>query len=485
MTVVAFLSLAVLGLSVLLPVPAAQAVCDGFCFRMQVTIGDDATVISGKARDFVVAGASGVVGAGETGAKSPDDRLTTDEGSNAKVLKIAAGEDTINLGEKAVPLGEMREKPEVSKNEPAAGKKSKPGDLFDLKIEKRKPSNIKITIGDEEYGDGKDVVRFGEDIFVAEGDTIDGDAVSIGGSVTVNGTVMGDCVAIGGVITMGPTGVIEGDGVSVGGSIDRAPGSVLKGDEVVTGGHIPEWLLRGGWPKHGITGLRFFGLAFAVGKAIVVIFVAWIILLLARNRVKNTSDKAKSSLLASFGVGLLVIVLTPIAMVLLCITLIGILVAILLPFALIVVGFFGYTAVGLALGDRLFGGKTRTMSIVAAALLGVLIMEAIPIVGKFIGLPGGVWWSLSIPIRIVGYAIMVCAGLIGIGATVMSKFGKPPKPLDQAGVTSPAGPAGPGSAGAAGGVGGVGFTRTPGGAAPTSTPASPPTTPDMLAGGGQ
>ena len=448
------LAIAVLALFMVPSAIPAQALCTGSYLGSDATASEDGKLTLGE-KPTVEAGAELTLDEKKTVAanakltlstKTPaavdskglaaatDAKGAADEKSEVQVLKIASGEDTVNLGEKAVPLGELREKPEVGKHESEAGGKSKPGDLVDIRIEKHKPRDIKLTIGDEVYGDGKDLVKFGEDIEVAEGDTISGDVVAIGGTVTVNGMVTGDCVSIGGSINIGPKGVIEGDGVSVGGCINREPGSVLEGDEVCTGGRIPTWLFRGGWPMHGLTGLKFAGLAFAVGKTLVVLFLVWLIVLISRDRVKVTSDKARSSMLASFGVGLLTIILTPIAMVLLCITLIGIPVAILLPFALIVAGLFGYTAVGLALGQRLFGGESRGQSVVTAAIVGVLLMEAIPIFGRVVGLPGGILWGLSIPIRVVGYAIVVCAFLIGLGATIMSKLGQAPRVLFPGGV---------------------------------------------------
>ena len=429
-----FAAVAVFALFVLLPAAPAQALYA----RLSLTIDAEG-------------GTSAEVSLGTSGEAEGD--------TQAQVLKIVAGEDTVNLGEKAVPLGEMREKPESAEQESETDQPSSHKRGLDLKIEKRRPHDINITIGeDRNYGNGKDIVRFGEDIAIAETDTIEGDVVSIGGSVTVSGVVMGDCVSIGGSINIGPQGVIEGDGVSVGGRINREPGSVLKGDEVVTGGNIPKWIFRGGWPQYGLSGFKFLGFAFAVGKALVVLFLAWLVVLMSRSRVTVTSDRVKSGLLASFGVGLLTIILTPIAMVLLCITLIGIPVAILLPLALLVAVLFGYTAVGLAVGTRLFGSESRATSVVKATLLGVLLMEVVPIVGRLIGLPGGFMWGLSIPIRIIGYAIVVCAVLIGLGATILSKFGQAPRATISGGAApAPGAPAGtPGPVPQASGVPGYG-----------------------------
>jgi hypothetical protein len=412
-------AIVVLALFALLLAVSAQAVCTSSCLTINARfVMDETTVTDTKT--------------------TADTKAAAGTESETQVLKIAAGKDTINLGEKAVPLGELKEKPEVSKRTLEAEKESKEEGNPSVEIKKHRRGEINIQIGNKNYAEeGKDIVRFGQDVVVAEGDSVEGNVVAIGGCITVNGKVTGDCVTIGGCINLGPKGVIEGDGVSVGGTINREPGSVIQGDEVVTGGNIPQWLFRGGWPKHGMPGLKFAGLALGVGKALVVLFLAWLVIVIARNRVKVTSDKAKSSTLASFGVGLLTVILAPIAMVLLCITLIGIPVAILLPFALIVAGLFGYTAVGLAIGNRLFGSGSRVVSVVEAALLGVLLMEAIPLVGKLIGLPGGILWGLSIPVRIVGYAIIVCAFLIGLGATVLSKFGQAPRFPFQGGVVPP------------------------------------------------
>jgi hypothetical protein len=427
-------AVAVLALSTLLLAFPAQAVCSGSCVKTKCCLATRCclTIDAGAAADAKSTG-------DPRATVATNEKKIVNEQPGVQVLKIASGEDTVNLGEKAVPLGELREKREASKKESETEEGSTREGAPGVRTERHKHGNINIQIGDKAYAqEGKDIVRFGQDVVVAEGDSIDGNVVAIGGTINVNGKVTGDCVSIGGSINIDSKGVIEGDAVSVGGSINREPGSVLGGDEVCTGGNIPRWLLPGGWPKHGMAGLRFAVLTFTVGKALVVLLLAWLIVVIAHDRVKRTSEKAKYNMLASFGVGLLTLILAPIAMVLLCITLIGIPVAILLPFALIVTGLFGYTAVGLALGQRLFGGGPRVMSTVAAALLGVLLIEAIPIVGRIVGLPGGVLWGLSIPIRVVGYAVMVCAILIGLGATILSKFGQAPRAPFPGGVVPPA-----------------------------------------------
>src|SRR4030095_3058349 len=62
-----------------------------------------------------------------------------------------------------------------------------------------------------------DRVRFGGSVTVAEGETIFGDAVAIGGTVRVDGVVTDNAVAIGGDLVLGPNADVRGDAVVVGG----------------------------------------------------------------------------------------------------------------------------------------------------------------------------------------------------------------------------------------------------------------------------
>jgi hypothetical protein len=112
-------------------------------------------------------------------------------------------------------------------------------------------------------------------------------------------------------------------------------------------------------------------------------------------------------------------------MILLCITVVGIPVAILLPIGLVIVGFLGYAGIAYAFGRKLFGGPAA--GVVRATIVGILILEAIPLVGKVLCLLGGPFCIIGVPIRIVGYAVIVCAISMGLGAAVLSKLGQQPK----------------------------------------------------------
>lgn len=57
-----------------------------------------------------------------------------------------------------------------------------------------------------------------------------GDAVAVGGSITIDGTVKGDVVAVGGGMHIEENASIAGDVVAVGGGLWRHPNAAIKGE---------------------------------------------------------------------------------------------------------------------------------------------------------------------------------------------------------------------------------------------------------------
>lgn len=364
-------------------------------------------------------------------------RAYDEEDSRIRTVKVTMAKDTVRFDEEAVPLGELREESSEEESEGEAERdegrkviplKSGPR----IEIDKGNKGSINIEIGDEYYEEGKDVVKFGEDVEIEKDRVVDGDVVVVGGSLTVNGTIKGDAVCVGGTLTVSSTGTIEGDAVNVGGTVVKEPDAKIVGDEVSTGDFLPGWIFSGPWPRYG---LRFAGFTAFFMKALIVLLIIWILSLVLSDRIKVVAGTAAKRPLASFGLGLLIFLLTPIAMVLLCITIVGIPVAILLPIGLIIVGFLGYAGIAYAFGSKLFRSG---VGIVRATIIGVLILEAIPLVGKLLCAVGGPLCIIGVPIRIVGYAVIACAISMGLGAAILSKLGQQPRQVW--GWIPPAGP---------------------------------------------
>src|SRR4030067_42190 len=67
-----------------------------------------------------------------------------------------------------------------------------------------------------EEGEEGNVDKCGQSIFIAANEIVEGDAVAIGGSITVDGVVKGSAVAIGGGVTVTNRGQVGGDGGALG-----------------------------------------------------------------------------------------------------------------------------------------------------------------------------------------------------------------------------------------------------------------------------
>lgn len=68
---------------------------------------------------------------------------------------------------------------------------------------------------------GNDLVSFGNDVTVREGQEVKGDLVVFGGDAKVFGHVDGDAAVMGGDLYIAPTGQVDGSTVAFGGSVDN------------------------------------------------------------------------------------------------------------------------------------------------------------------------------------------------------------------------------------------------------------------------
>ena len=269
------------------------------------------------------------------------------------------------------------------------------------------PPNVHIYT----HGEGNDLVRFGEDIVVPEGRVIDGDVVAIGGSVTVLGRVRGDCVSVGGTVKVEGKGVVEGDAVSLGGGVSTSDSASIGGSDVSVGkfdfGHMSKM-----WPVMGAAGALGGGLWVieALVGLLITLFLAWVSLLLLRERIEQGAATVNQRFGKSFLMGLLgwvmlvlavpvgvvaLVVAGVIAIVILCITIIGIPVAVLLAIGLVIsivalvvavvyAGFLGYLTGAMYLGRRLFGERVAGKPLYAIAA-GVVLIVLLDFAGDLIG----------------------------------------------------------------------------------------------------
>ncbi len=306
---------------------------------------------------------------------------------------------------------------------------------------------------DEDMGSSdNDLVRFGEDIEIPSGKVIDGDVVAIGGSVTVFGRVRGDCVAIGGAVYVKGAGVVEGDAVSMGGGgVTTSDSGSVAGSNVSLGSwnfdHAGRLL-----PIAGVFGAVSTGiwlLATLVKLALTMLF-AWLVILLARDRVSYAVDVMGQRFGKSFLIGLagwagmvitlpvaiiLLVLVVAIAAAILCITIIGIPVAILLVIAMVLgviglvmavvlAGFLAFLNGAMYLGRRVLAkNPTAAQKPLLAILAGLVLLVVLQAAGKLISVVGLlVFHPIAIALGIAAGALAIVLATAGLGGMLLSGF---------------------------------------------------------------
>jgi hypothetical protein len=251
-------------------------------------------------------------------------------------------------------------------------------------------------------------------VAVARGIEVEGDALAdvaaLQGSVLVTGHVKGDVIVIGGNARLGPRAAVDGDISVVGGVIQADPGARIGGRSVSYPNASPSLMTLIEGPSLGLSAAS--PLVLGAKLALLAAWAALLLLLFAASgrQMLETADDVRDEPFLSFFTGLTgvaALVLTALAF---SIFLGGLAWAPMLALAallLIVLKLWGMVAVFHALGDwvalRLLRRSLRPLN---AATLGLLLMGGI----KF--LP----W--------VGIWVWTAATLIGIGATLTTKFGR-------------------------------------------------------------
>jgi hypothetical protein len=258
----------------------------------------------------------------------------------------------------------------------------------------------------------RQLVGVGRDVLVA-GHAM-ADVAALEGSVRVTGRVDGDVVVLGGDVELEPGARVGGDVFALGGAVRAAAGSTLGGRAVSHPSFHSAWLTLIEGPSLGLS--AFDPLVLGAKLALV---TAWLVLTLALLAVAGREVSATADhVLADPGRNLLagltaVLTLLLLGLLLSAVTaaLVGLpLLALVVLFAL-VLKLWGMVAVFLAAGRALAGRRwgpwrRRRPTALDAAVLGLLVLGAVKLV-PFLG--AWVWTA---------------ATLLGVGATLDSKFGR-------------------------------------------------------------
>jgi hypothetical protein len=259
-----------------------------------------------------------------------------------------------------------------------------------------------------------DLVVFGGNVDLQAGSTVMGSVVIFGGNCTAAGTINGDLVVLGGTINLAPTFVLNGSLTSAGGSVNRAPGAEITG-EINTNITTPSVILPGGvrFPVINTTdnpAVKIVG--YFVGL-ILWTLVAMLVAMFLHTPLTRTYQTEVSQPLISGGLGCLTIIVLPIVLVLLLITICLSPVALFGAFALVAAWAYGLIALGLEVGRRISLMFKHEWHPAISAGVGTLVLMAI--------LNG-----LQTFVPCIGWIPMFLAGIVGLGAVLLTQFGRKP-----------------------------------------------------------
>lgn len=278
-----------------------------------------------------------------------------------------------------------------------------------------------FTLYSGEVIDG-DLVVFGGNVTLEEGSVVEGAAVIWGGNVEVSGSVEGDLVCFGGLVQLTSTASVDGDVATVGGHVDQHGEAYIGGSNItgVPGDvlSIPmpiiqtfDWSPRFWWPNWWATNL-----ALGMGRTVVMVLLAGLVAVLWPHPTVRVGTTGVRSLLPSMGVGLLTVFVSFVILLGLVVTVCLIPVAFIGVFVLLVAFIFGWVALGMYLGERLLVAfKARDVAPFWTAALGTGVLTIMS--------------SLVDVIPCVGWTISFFAACLGLGAVVLTRFGRTDYPV--------------------------------------------------------
>lgn len=287
-----------------------------------------------------------------------------------------------------------------------------------------------VTLETGETVDG-DLVVFGGSLRTGADSRILGDAVVFGGSIAIAGQVNGDVTAIGGNVHLTPTARVQGDAAALGGRVQRDAGAQLLGQRVETGHFDPaRWLSGPGGVGLPFATARaagfdavaaFLRLFRAALTSLIVAVIGLLVVLFLPEHTRVISSTITGATAASFGTGLLTLIvgvaLIAVLVITICLAPLGLVLAIPLVLATLV----GWVVAGYLVGQRVMLWLKREAAPVpyVTALVGVLILTGVqqgltllrglPCLGFFFWLLGALLW--------------LAAASVGLGAVVLSRFG--------------------------------------------------------------
>ncbi|HXQ80143.1 MAG TPA: RDD family protein [Opitutaceae bacterium] len=249
----------------------------------------------------------------------------------------------------------------------------------------------RVSVGGATYVGAKETVE-GNAVAVMGSVTVDGtvngNAVAVMGTNTINGTVRGNAVAVLGDLNLGPKARLDGNAVSVGGRVNRDPSAIVGGNIVqqMTGMGVFDHDTASSWWKHGLSK----GRPLAFGPHLHLLWIASIctvafyilLALVFPGGIRKCADTLQHRPGITFLTGILSILGMPVLFVLLLVTVVGIPVAlVVLPLSVVACVAFGKAAVYSLVGRTIMGKEAHPALAVVLGVAVMLVLYLIPVLG--------------------------------------------------------------------------------------------------------
>ncbi len=272
------------------------------------------------------------------------------------------------------------------------------------------------------------LLRVGQDYTLRDGESVR-DLIVVGGTATINGTVRGDITVVFGTLALGPTAVVNGSLVVVAGTARVTQGAAVRQNLLVVGGGLegpPDFTPGRDHLVVGSAAILERGRAFVpwltqgllmarpivpqlrwVWVVVLIVFVVSLLLdLVFADAVRLCVQSLVNRPLSTFLVGLLVLLLTGPAAVILAASVIGLAVVPFLLAALVIAWTLGKVGVAVWVGGSVTGQRvpeTRPQSLIAFAIgfVAICIVYMVPVLGF-------VAWGV--------------VGVVGLGAATLAFF---------------------------------------------------------------
>lgn len=267
-----------------------------------------------------------------------------------------------------------------------------------------------------------DLVVIGGQAIIEKSASVNGDMVVIGGSLQLDGQASGNAVIVGGMVDLGADSSLAGDMVTIGGALRRAEGSKVGGNVVtnmpppsVNIPFVPNAPTFGEIPPvppspHFQFPMGAFGTAASIMlQSIGLAALGMLLSLFLHPQLDRVAQAITRQPVTAGSIGLLTLLLAPIAMVVLIITILLAPVALAGGILIVLAWLFGVVALGMEVGDRFTRAIHRTWEPVISTGIGTFLLSL------------GVAVVNLVPC--VGWLAPMIVGLIGLGAAVITRFG--------------------------------------------------------------